>query len=483
MTVDFSPRNIAIGIFRRKWAYAAFFCACVGLTAVYLALTPYKYESEATVIVNLNVQDLADMPAKDGGQNQVNLTADLAKDIVESQISILTSIDVRRAALEKIGIGKVYPVIADRTPSWGTPMDAAIKQLGKDLTVIAPANTMILEVALLNHDPAIAKATLQALLDAFFERQGQITRNPRIRFVEQQLASSRRQLDRAEKAYLVYRQEQSISSLDEERSLLLKERTDLEETLDTAEADVADAVQRTAVLRAALTHTPSRTLLSNENDRTMHQVDDATSNLNNAEDRYRQAVQTYAPTNPLMRDEQSNLAAARQQYANAAHASRSRRRVGANIAYQNLVPIVAQSSAEIPAGKAKVELRTKELNDINRRLQHLDRSEGTLLDLKRALDVAATNYQTYLQRVTVARVAEDLNRASITSLGLAQPATLPFEPARPRMLLLLALAIVVGLIGGFGLVLMLEILDETLMRPDQVRSVLGLPVLASIAKV
>lgn len=483
MSIDFSPRSVAVGIFRRKWAYGLFFCACVGLTAIYLALSPYKYESEATVIVNLNTQDIADVPAKDGSSSQLNLTADLAKDVVESQISIITSLDVRREALEKVGLEKVYPTIADDVPTWGTPMDAGVKQLGKDLDVIAPTDTMVLEVSMLNHDPAIAQATLQAILNAFFERQSQVTRNPRIQFVEQQLNTARRDLDQAQNAYFAYRRQQSISSLDEERSQLLKERTDLEEAFDGAKADLVSATQRTTVLRATLSRTPSSVLLSNENDRTMHQVDDATANLVGAENRYRQAEQTYAPNNPMLDDERANLDAAQEQYEKTARSSGSRRRVGANLAYQNLIPIVAQSRAGIPAGQAIVDLRASELNDIDQRLRHLDQSEGTLLDLKRALDVAVANYQTYLQRITEARVAEDLNRASITSLGLAQPATLPFEPARPRVLLMLALAIVVGLVGGFGLVLVLEMFDETLARPEQVRNALGLPVLVSLAKV
>jgi uncharacterized protein involved in exopolysaccharide biosynthesis len=481
MRVTFTPRNIAVMLFKRRRTLEVFFGACVVLTSVYLLVVTYKYESNATVIVNLNARDLADQGNNTTGQGQ--LSADLAKEIVESQISILTSLDVARDVFEKLGIDKVYPAIAAETPWFGTPMDAAIKRLGKDLTVIAPADTTVLEIALLNHDPLVAQTTLQALLDAFFDRQARITRNPRTIFVQQQLQAARLDVDAAQKAYLAYREQESISSLDDERLQLIKERADLEEALNSAQAALADAEQQAATLQAALAQTPEVVTLTDENDRTLHEVDDAQTNLTNAENRYRLAAQTYTNGNPLLADERENRRAAQARLAQIRRDSASRPRAGPNPVYQNLSAAVTEAVAKLNAQRPVVDLRAKQLEDLNRRLNHLDSAEGKLLDLRRELDVAAENYQTYLQRTTAARVAEDLNRASITSLGLAQTASLPFEPARPKVLLLLALSIVIGIIGGVGLCLTLEILDETITLPEQIEPLLGLPVLVSLAEI
>jgi succinoglycan biosynthesis transport protein ExoP len=481
MKITFTPRNMAVMLFKRKKALGGFFGVCVALTAIYVAISPYKYESDATVIVNLNTRDLADLG--NDSTRQVTLSADLAKDVVDSQISILTSLDVRRAVLEKLGVDKVYPTIARRTPLWGTPMDSAIERLGKDLTVKAPVNSMVLEIALLNQDPSIAQSALRALLDAFFERQARISRNPRTDFVQQQLQAARLDVDKAQKAYLDYREQESISSLDDERLQLLKERTDQEELLYTAKTELADAEQQAATLQAALAQTPEVVTLTNENDRTLHEVDDAQTNLTNVEARYRQASQTYTDTNPLLADERENLRAARARLAQIREGSASRPRTGPNPVYQNLTAAVTGAAAKLNALRPVVDLRATQLEELNRRLDHLDSAEGKLLDLRRELDVAAENYQTYLQRTTEARVAEDLNRASITSLGLAQASSLPFEPARPRVLLLLALSIVIGAIGGVGLCLTLEILDETITLPEQIEPLLGLPVLVALGNI
>src|SRR5260221_987313 len=59
---------------------------------------------------------------------------------------------------------------------------------------------------------------------------------------------------------------------------------------------------------------------------------------------------------------------------------------------------------------------------------------------------------------------------------------IPSPPARPAKTRNVALAFLVGLVGGIGLALMREYLDNTVKTPDDVESLARLPSLAVVAQ-
>lgn len=67
-------------------------------------------------------------------------------------------------------------------------------------------------------------------------------------------------------------------------------------------------------------------------------------------------------------------------------------------------------------------------------------------------------------------------------LTVIEPAVPALDPASPRPLINLLAGLVVGLLGGIGLAFIRDQLDDSLRTPEQVSTVLGLPTLASIAK-
>jgi tyrosine-protein kinase len=68
------------------------------------------------------------------------------------------------------------------------------------------------------------------------------------------------------------------------------------------------------------------------------------------------------------------------------------------------------------------------------------------------------------------------------TLTVIEPAQIADEPASPRPLVNLLAALVIGVLGGVGLAFVREQLDDSLRTSDQVSTVLGLPTLASIAR-
>jgi len=82
--------------------------------------------------------------------------------------------------------------------------------------------------------------------------------------------------------------------------------------------------------------------------------------------------------------------------------------------------------------------------------------------LKREVDTNRSIYQSLLQRLKEVEVTEGIKASNIQVLD---PAEVPSHPFRPRPLLNLTLAMLIGVLGGVGLAFFQEHLDNTLKTP------------------
>lgn len=97
--------------------------------------------------------------------------------------------------------------------------------------------------------------------------------------------------------------------------------------------------------------------------------------------------------------------------------------------------------------------------------------------LQREVDTSRSLYDALLQRYNEVGVTGGVVANNISIVDVATP---PSRPSKPRMLMNIAIAILLGLgVGGF-LAFLIEALDETLATPDDVESKLEIPVLGVI---
>lgn len=97
--------------------------------------------------------------------------------------------------------------------------------------------------------------------------------------------------------------------------------------------------------------------------------------------------------------------------------------------------------------------------------------------LQREVDTSRTLYDGLLQRYKEVGVTGGVTSNNISIVDTAQ---VPDRPSKPRLLLNLVLAALVGLGLGAAAAFVLEALDETLASPDDVESKLGLPTLGVV---
>src|SRR5499427_1276383 len=97
--------------------------------------------------------------------------------------------------------------------------------------------------------------------------------------------------------------------------------------------------------------------------------------------------------------------------------------------------------------------------------------------LKRDAEGYKTMYDGLLTKLKEANLAEGLKSSNIR---VVDPAMIPSTPTRPAKSRNIALSFLVGLVGGIGLALLREYLDNTVKTPDDVETLARLPSLAVV---
>ncbi|HKF53484.1 MAG TPA: polysaccharide biosynthesis tyrosine autokinase [Candidatus Acidoferrales bacterium] len=118
--------------------------------------------------------------------------------------------------------------------------------------------------------------------------------------------------------------------------------------------------------------------------------------------------------------------------------------------------------------------------DLNRQELLADNMAQKLVEynmLKHDADSNKELYDGLLEKLKEAGISAGLRSSNIR---IVDPALVPSTPAKPQKTRNIALAFLVGLVGGVGLAFVREYLDNTIKSPDDVQNLTGLPCLAVV---
>ncbi len=113
------------------------------------------------------------------------------------------------------------------------------------------------------------------------------------------------------------------------------------------------------------------------------------------------------------------------------------------------------------------------------RMEQLPGKQQGLIRILRQREDAGNTLKLLRTKLEEARIAE---AQIISNLRVLDPATVPTKPTQPKPMMVMALATLAGLILATALVLLLELLDNTLRRPEELAKLVQLPVLGKVPK-
>ena len=465
-TTSISIRDFLHVVFKRKIQILLFFGATASIVAIWTLRTKPTYEATSQILVKIGRENIYAPTLPASGDSRPIITFNREEQI-NTEIEILKSRFLAEKVMESLG-----PTDPDNN---GEGLVSGLNTL----KVEPIENSDIIQVSYQHEDPQVAATVVNTLVGLYLDRHLSVHKNPKSHeFFREQARILRNKLNQAEKRLEAFKESHAISSLDEERSLLLKQEGDLRTALNQTLSQEAETESRIRQLRQQLAATPKAVPL----DRVISQEPGAIGTLQAKLVELELELSKYTEHNPMVQNIRDEIKTVKKKLADQEAKRYGTSRSGVNTTYQRLQEDLLRNEAELKALKAKKDSQSAHLAESERRLKKLNRIEVELNQLQNEIEVDRQNYRLYLTKFEESRISDAMDTEKIANVSVIEPAQPPSKPKGPKVLLNMVLAIFLGGFGGLGLALLLEGLDDSLEKTEDVEKYLHLPVLASIPK-
>jgi uncharacterized protein involved in exopolysaccharide biosynthesis len=326
----------------------------------------------------------------------------------------------------------------------------------------------------------MAARSLNLLVDYFKEKHLQAYSDPKSSYLEEQLAAYEQRLKQSQDRFEAFKQKNRVFSLEEQRTLLLTQRAELDSGLKATQSQIKEVQKRISSVTRLLQTVSPDVPLSTETER-YRSVDDAKGQLLALQLKEQELLRKFTASNQLVVSVRREMEIVRTFINRQEQDIKNRMQTGQNIVYQDLEREMNRLQAELPSQEAKAASLGRQIAQLDLQIPTLDMTEMELGNLKRDMAVNDRNYRIYVEKVEDARILENLNRQKSANISVIQQATVPVEPVRPRKLLNIVLGLILGALAGLGIAFVTEFSAQGLSTPGSVERLLGLPVLTTIS--
>jgi uncharacterized protein involved in exopolysaccharide biosynthesis len=468
-------RDFLTVFFKHKVAILIIFSVVVVSVTIVSFIIPPSYEAVSTVLVKYGREYVNRPEVGNSVQPVMSLNQE---EVINSEIQIMTSPDLAKRVVEAIGVGKMYPDLVENPQLKAKPVDAAISRFGKQLSVEGVKKSSVIQVSFSHDDPQIAAKAVNLLVDFFREKHLQVFSSPQSSFLESQVAAYRQKLQDSEKNMESFKQRNNVYSLEEQRTLLLNQRTELRTEMLNTQNSVMELQKRLSSLKAQARQMANENALYTQTERDKIIVE-AKSKLLGLELNEQDLLRKYTDSNKMVVDVRKQIQIVRN-FLREQEAELKSKVLTGNPIFQEAQKDLVRTEADYGAQKAKLATISGQLGQLDREIRNLDLQEKDMQNLKRELTTNEKNYQTYGDKMEEARITDDMNRLKLANISVVQPAAVPLQPSSPKKALNVALSIIFGTLASIGFALMSEHLTQELISPENAERRLNLAVLAAI---
>ena len=442
---------------KHQWLILTFLVTVVTVVTIASFKMKPVYEAAARVEVDKESQ-AATLPFQDANAYDEYVDMD---NYLETQTKILESETLAFQTIRSLDLAK-YPEFGGTssvTPfgqGGAAPQRPAI--LGAflgGLTVKRVPNSRLIEVTFAAQDPRLAaqivNAHLQNYIELNFKSKYDATTQAS-NWLSAELEELRIKVEKSEDARLAYERQNQIWQIDEKQDITTQKLADLSKAVTEAQTALAE---REALYRMAASGNVDALPAARDN----AVIQDLLRRKSDVDEQYAEAVNQYGPNFPKVQ----RLAEQRKQVdddlANAQKTMLDGIREDFN---------TARSHVELL--QEALDKQKTEANDLAEKLVQYHILEHD----------AEANKQLYdglLQKLKEAGITAGLRSSNIR---VVDPALVPTSPSRPQKARNILLAFLVGLVGGVGLAIFREYLDNTVKSPDDIEALSGLPSLAVV---
>ncbi len=445
---------------KHQWLILSFLLAVVTIVAiatfrmqpVYIATTRIELDRE-----NANI-----LPFQ--GTDSYDIMMDL-ENYIETQSKILTSETLALQTIRNNGLSARPEFSSPNGPSEAVAIGSLANQkrppeLGeflKSLTVKRVPNSHLMDVTFESTDPQLAARIVNAHISSYIEQNFRSKYEATTRattWLTDQLTELKIKVQKAEDARIAYERHNQIWTLDDKQNITTQRLGDINKQLTEAQSERMkkeslyqfaksgnlDAVPQIQSNVALTELFKKRSEVSNE---------------------YTDALNQYGPNFPKVQRLQAQV----KDYDQSIEKGK-----------KNVLDVLESDYREAQQRESllmqALDQQKTESNQMAEKLVEYN-------ILKREAEANKTLYDGLMTKLKETAISQGLRSSNIR---VVDPAMIPSAPARPARTRNILLAVLVGLVGGIGLALMREYLDNTVKNPDDVESLARLPSLAVVAQ-
>jgi len=375
-----------------------------------------------------------------------------------TQMDIIGSKNVALRVVDALGLASspaVQKQFQEANEGKGSARDWLADLLLKKLQIMPSRESSVVEISFSGADPTFAAAVANAFAEEYQRVSVQLKTEPAknaSNYFNEQTKQLRDNLEAAQARLSKYQQEKGIVSLDNNRvDVELSRLNDLSGQLVVAQTAAMEANSRE---RAAGGAVNSPDVANNA------LVQNLRVSLASAEAKLAEVGSRFGRNHPQYQSASAEVGKLRAEL-NTAVGTVSKS-VGAN------ADVLRQREAELRSELAAQKTRVLELN----------RTRDELGPLLKDLEGAQRAYDSATQRFSQTRIEAQSEQSDISVLN---PAVAPTGPSGPRVMLNTLASILLGTILGVGLALMLELINRPVRSSGDIKDMLGIPVLGTIA--
>src|SRR5579859_6620991 len=460
---DLSPRephlyDYLLILRKHQWLILSFLLAVVTIVSIATFRMQPVYSTTARVEIDRENSNV--LPFQ--GADSFDYVMD-ADNYIETESKILTSETLALQTIRSTGLASHPEYASGDGPSEAIASGSLANHkrppelaafLGS-LSVKRVPNSRLLDVTFESTDPQLAARVVNAHIENFREENFK-SRYQAIAqassWLADQLDELKVKVQKSEDARLEYERKNQIWELDDKSNVATQRLSDLNKELTEAQTERMKKQALYDFARAADSDSVPEL-------RTDAVLQDLYKKRGEVSGQYTDAQAQYGPNFPKVLRLQGQLKETEQLIDNEKKA------------------IIAQMGNDYNASRQRELLLSQALEQQKAEANQMSERLVEYNILKREAEANKALYDGMLTKLKEANIAGALKSSNIR---VVDPAMVPSYPTRPAKTRNIALAFIVGLVGGVGLALLREYLDNTVKTPDDIETLARLPSLAVV---
>ncbi len=443
---------------KHQWLILSFMLAVVTIVTISTFRMQPVYNATARIAIDRENANILPFPGADSYDYMMDL-----ENYIETQSKILTSETLALQTIRNTGLSARPEFSSPNGPSEAMASGSLANQkrppeLGEflgSLSVKRVPNSRLMDVSFESTDSQLAARIVNAHIASYIEqnfRSKYEATTQASTWLADQLSELKIKVQKSEDARIAYERQNQIWTLDDKQNITTQRLSDINKQLTDAQSE---RMKKESLYEFAKS--------GNLDAVPQVQSDAGLAELlrkrNDLSSQYNDAVSQYGPNFPKVQRLQAQL-----------------KDLDANIEKEKK-KIVDVLESDYREARQRESMLTQALDQQKAAANQMAEKLVEYNILKREAEANKALYEGLMTKLKETAISLGLRSSNIR---IVDPAMIPSTPSRPAKARNITLAFLVGLVGGIGLALMREYLDNTVKSPDDVETLARLPSLAVV---